>query len=192
MKNIFISSNIAIIFTALCSYMRGGVTDAPIVLIVFFSTGFFVSLFLLWFLNRKTLSLIDRTLKGLPYSDIVRNIAALILVVTTFFWSGRVIQNGGYVGWLIAFFLWIAAPLVVCLLATKYVVFYGALINSCILLSSYREDARYYARSEDFWDIFWRRDIYTLLIVLAISIAISLLISIPIMLRRRKNKQSLL
>ncbi len=158
----------------------------------FLAASFLGSFLSVWLFNQNPLPFFDKAFDSLSCLTIFRNVAALILIVTTFFWSGRVIQNGGYAGWLIAFFLWIIAPLVVCLLATKYIVIYGALINSCILLSSFREDARYYTRSEDFWNMFWRRDIYTLLTALAISIAFSLLISIPIVLQRRKNKKSLL
>ena len=116
-KNITYSLIVAIAFAVLCSWMRGGIQYAPIVLIIFFIAGFFGSLFLFWLLKRNNLLAIERVFEHIPHSAVIQNITAFVIAITTFFWAGRIIQNGGYAGWLIAFFLWIVAPLVVSLIA---------------------------------------------------------------------------
>ena len=188
MKNISYSLIVAIAFAVFCSWMRGGIQDAPIVLIIFFIVGFFGSFFLFWLLKQNNLLVIEGVFEHIPYSSVVRNITAFVIAITTFFWAGRTILYGGYAGWLIAFFLWLIAPLVVSLVAKKYVVVLAAITNISILLSSFREDARHWASSSDFWDMFWRRDVYAFAVVILIAISFSLIVSIPIYLLRRKTE----
>ena len=126
---------------------------------------------------------------NIPHSTIIRNITAFVIAVTTFFWAGKMMQSQGYGGFLLAFFLLIVVPLIVCLIATRYVVFYGIVTNICIVLSLVREDARYYAHSAEFWDSFWRRDVYFLLIIILFAITVSLPVSISVYLEKRKAEQ---
>lgn len=130
-------------------------------------------------------------MKKVAISFAARDALALFVTFSLVFWSGPVIQSGGYAGWLIGLLLGLLAPLFVCLLAARFPVLFGALAATCIVLSVLLADARWYStQTRDatgyYWQHFWKRGFRGYAIIWLVAVLLSLIVSLPIHAQRRK------
>jgi hypothetical protein len=180
---------IGVATAVLLSYIRGSVRDSPWVVILFGSVGFFGTLILSWMFRRSTLAAIENVLhRGSLVHDGMRNLLAAAIAISALFWSGPVIISGGFAGWLIALFLHILLPLVVCVTAAHQPIAFGLMSAGCISVSILLENARWAAEHGHvrFWADFSSKDLYTWLVIWGIGAFMSLIVSLPLHLQRRR------
>jgi hypothetical protein len=190
----WISAEIGIVTSALLTWMRGGFDDMPSVLVEFWAFGFSVSLFLFWLFQTAKLQRIETTLLRLFQVPIKRDILAFFISLSLIAWTGPTIRAAGYSGWLLYFPVVIFSSLVVCLVAARFPILFGALASGCIVLSLTTD----YVQSEwshphrsisDLWRIYWQEFTpFRLLVLWLVAFVLSLVGSVPIFVQRRRIK----
>jgi hypothetical protein len=185
-----LSFGIAVITATVLSYIRGGETNL-VVTAIFLIAAFVVSLLLFWLFSAVTLRRVEAMFLRVPHSSAVRDFLAFAITVSLVFWTGPVIQSGGFGGWLLALLFCIVAPLVVCLLALRFVVAFGALASTCIELSVLLTYARSFNAhsTADYWQRFWQVDWRTWAGMLPFAVGLSFVVSLPIYIQRRRAQQ---
>ena len=176
---LLLATHIGTVTTVLLTCARGGLADAPWVLLVFGAYGFCGLLFLFWLFRRETLQAVETFFSRVPYSASLRDLLAVAAAVSSLSWSGAVIAGAGYVGWLVAILLATWMPVVVCLLAARWSIPLGVLTATCIVASLLLENARlgspFWAENAGIWLCSW-----------VIAAGLSLIASVPIQLIRRR------
>lgn len=172
----------------LLTMIRGGWRDAPLVVPVFGVVGFSLTYVIASLTRSERLGKIDAASnqhRGVP---LVRDAAALALVTISFIWSGQVIQGAGFGGWLVALFLGVVFPLIVCLLASHWFILFGLMAATSLAVSTllHHPNFRPGAFAGDPWEEFWKRDAGVWFFVWGFLAVLSLLVSVPLALRRRR------
>lgn len=182
---------IGAVTAVLLTYVRGSFVDAPWVPFFFALTGVGGSLLFSWLLRRDTLQAGERFLGRGPHSRWLRDLFALAIAVSLLFWSGPVIISAGFSGWLVALFISTAAPLTVCLMASRWCIALGILTATCIAASILLENAHWSLDHGDTrsWANFWAEEIGLNLLIWGIAAGLSLIVSVPIHLGRRRAQR---
>jgi hypothetical protein len=193
-SRILLSAVIGVATATVLSWVRGGFDDMPSVLAWFWGYGFTVSLLLFWLFRATTFQRIELALQRLIRIPAARDILALIASLSLLVWSGPVIRSAGYAGWLLSIPVVIFASLIVCLLATRSPVLFGALVAGCIVLSAQVDYVRCewahpHRSLQELWRIFWqvlRPAVF--MGTWLVAFALSLIVSLPIYVQRRRQK----
>jgi len=181
---------IGVLVAIVLSFIRGGITDSFTALAIFGLAGFSTSLFLHWILRIESIQQIENVLGQLPQSTFLRNAISLLSTLSLLIWSGTIIRNAGYSGWLLALLICFLAPLFICIIAPRFSVFYGVLTATCItcsllLLEAQSEIGR---GNVEYWSEFWHNEFPHWSRTWLVAIFLSLLISVPIQIQRRSAK----
>ena len=189
MHRFTLSLGVGIVAAVVLTAVRGGFEDAPYVVPVFGAAGFGMAYCVLWLLSSN----VQRWLGGnpaiRPKMAALRDLFAVCAAVSCLFWTGRVIQGAGYGGWLVALFLGVAVPLVVCLISIRLPVLWGLLTATCIAISTLAYHPSFRGRLVDSraWERFWERDATTWMIIWTILSGLSLIVSLPLSASRRRS-----
>jgi hypothetical protein len=172
----------------LLTMMRGGWRDAPWVVPIFAVAGFSIAYAVASLTRSERLGKIDVAAKQHPGVSFLRDAAALALIAVSFIWSGQVIQGAGFGGWLVALFLGVVFPLVVCLLASHWPVVFGLMAATSLAVSTllHHPNFRPGAFAGDPWEQFWRRDAGVWFFIWGFLAVLSLVVSVPLALWRRR------
>jgi hypothetical protein len=169
--------------------IRGGYEDAPYVVPVFALAGFLIAYSVGWLLAPERLRRLDGDAAVRPRPALLRDALAAGVAVSCLYWSGRVIQGAGYGGWLVALFLGVAMPLVVCLLSVRQAVLWGLLVATCVAASTLAHHPQF--RSGLFerraWEGFWDRDASEWAAIWAVLAGLSLAVSVPLTVQRARR-----
>lgn len=127
-----------------------------------------------------------QTVNGSVGSVPLRDLVAVAVALSCLVWCGPVIQAGGYGGYVVALLLGAVVPFVVALVSAQRPVLCGALVATCIVLSTLAHHPRFRtglteARS---WDGFWERDAETWALVWAVQLGLALGVTVPLALLR--------
>lgn len=178
---------IGVLTAVVLTCVRGSIADAPWVLLVFGSAGFLGYLLISRLIRRDSSTLVPHTSDRVPRWSLIRNLAAVFVAASLLYWSGPVSISAGFSGWIVALNFCIAAPLAVCLLATRWPIILGLFTATCITVSIVVENARLRGVHGDAisWMQFPKRDFVIWALIWAIAVGLSLLVSVPIQTRRR-------
>lgn len=122
----------------LLAWGRGGVGDAPSVLVLFGLFGFLGSLAISWVLSAESQRRIDAQLGESVRARRLRDVAALAFTLSVVLWTGAAILAARIAGWLLFVALGLAAPLVIGLVAPRQHLLWGLLVPTAITLSLWR------------------------------------------------------
>lgn len=188
MNRLQLSIVVGIACAILLTMMRGGWRDAPWVVPVFGAVGFSITYAVASLTRSERLGKIDVATKQHRGVPLLRDAVALALVAISFIWSGQVIQGAGFGGWLVALFLGVVFPLVVCLLASHWPVVFGLMAATSLAVSTLLNHPNFRpgAFAGDPWEQFWRRDAGMWLFIWGFLAVLSLVVSVPLALWRRR------
>jgi hypothetical protein len=179
---------VGIVCAILLTMIRGGWRDAPLVVPVFGAVGFAVTYAIASLIRSERLSRIGAASNQHRSVPLLRDAAALAFVAVSFIWSGQVIQGAGFGGWLVALFLGVVFPLVVCLLASHWPIIFGLMAATSLAVSTllHHPNFRPGGFAGDPWEQFWHRDAGVWFSIWGILAALSLFVSIPLAFWRRR------
>lgn len=188
MPPLLLSLCIGIVAAVVLTSIRGGWHDSPYVVPVFGVSGFLISYGIIRLVSLTNLERFERMLSGYRAAPFVRTFAAITAALSGLFWSGQLIQGAGFGGWLVALFLGIVFPLVVCLLTAHQPIGVGCLAATCMVISTLANHPNF---SQDMfnsaaWKHFWENDIGLWLVILSIQLCLSLVVSIPLSVQRHR------
>ncbi|CAN5488577.1 hypothetical protein BH09PLA1_BH09PLA1_02260 [soil metagenome] len=188
MNRLQLSIIVGIACAILLTVIRGGWRDAPLVVPVFGALGFSITYAIASLTRSERLGKIDVSSNQHPGVPFLRDAAALALVAVSFIWSGQVIQGAGFGGWLVALFLGVVFPFVVCLLASHWPVVFGLMAATSLAVSTllHHPNFRPGAFAGDPWEEFWKRDAGVWFFSWGFLAVLSLLVSIPLAFWRRR------
>ncbi len=174
---------VSLVVACLLSLVRGGFATLPFS--VFTGGTFVLALVGQTLFQRESLTSIETALRHLPLSAAVRYSLVCSALLALAVWSGPMITSGGFGGWLVALFLWLASPAIICLLVPRYPILFGILSTGCTVFSLAVQNSRLYSRSRDIqWEHAFSHP-STLLAIWSFAAAVSLTVSIPVYVHRQ-------
>jgi hypothetical protein len=191
-RALWLSAIIGVTTAVVLAWVRGGYSDMPSVLLEFWAFGFLVALILFWVFRPATFQSIETAIQKLLPISKLRNILALLFASSLLIWSGPVLRSAGYAGWLLLIPLIIFSSLIICFVAARFPILFGALVAGLVALSSQMDYVRFewthpHRTFEQLWSIFWKVfDPLNFLLASLVSLGLSLTVSLPIYIQRRK------
>ncbi|MGH9817367.1 MAG: hypothetical protein ACRD5F_11110 [Candidatus Acidiferrales bacterium] len=163
----------AILAAGLLIWIRGGFSDAPVVVIVFGAVGFGASALI------SAQKWIDAALGRSELAVLARNLVAIACLMATLLGSGRLIISAGFGWWVIFVSLAFLVPFTTSIAATEWPIFVGVVSATCLAASLFFEHA---ATSGDGAPVMAWQGVAALWLVAAVLSTVS---SIPLHLVRR-------
>lgn len=187
MTRVILSILVGIVCAVLLTLIRGGWRDAPYIPLVFATGGFTIAYGIVSIIRSAQIAAIDLSTSRHRGWQLVRNVSALTLAGGSIFWSGRVVQEAGFGGWLIALLLGILLPLLTCLLAAHAPIIFGLLSATSLAVSTllHHPDFRRDPFALDAWSRFIQQDWGVWAVIWGILVGLSLLVSVPVAIQRR-------
>lgn len=188
MRRLQLSMVIGIACALLLTMIRGGWRDLPLVVLIFGVAGFSITYAVASIVNSGRLASIEAASNERAGIPLLRNLAAIALITMSFAWSGQVIQGAGFSGWLVALFLGVVFPLVVCVLASRWEVVFGLLAATSLAISTLVHHPMFRGDifAADAWEHLWQRDAGVWLFIWGVLATLSLAVSVPLAVRRRR------
>lgn len=179
---------VGLLSAVILTWIRGGWSDAPYVVLEFAATGFLVTYGASYLIHADWLVRLESSAASHSWLQFFRDLAALLLIVGYLFWSGSVIQGAGFAGWLVAIFLGVTLPLLTCVLAAHFSIVFGILTATAISLSTLLNHPQF--RQDPFaaeaWQRFFEEDFVSWAIIWGILSVLSLVTSVPLTIQRRR------
>lgn len=187
-RHLPLSIAVGMLCAVLLTLIRGGWRDAPYVIPVFAAVGFTITYGIASIIGSQRLTAAEAAISQHRGLRLLRDGAALLLVGSSLFWAGHLIQQAGFSGWLVAIALGVIFPLLVCLLATKLTIVFGLLAATSLAVSTLLHHPNF--RQEPFaretWDRFLQYDLGGWVVIWCILAGLSLSVSVPLTIRRRR------
>jgi hypothetical protein len=117
-QRIFGALIFALFVACLMSFARGGFDTRPFM--VFTLAGFIAALAWQFVFRKDSLSVVERTLRRLPFHLLIRFCLVFAGLVCIAIWAGPVIATGGFGAWIFGLIAFLLAPAVICPLAPCY------------------------------------------------------------------------
>jgi hypothetical protein len=183
-----ISAAIGVICAVGLTAIRGGWQDKPSVLAIFGIGGFLASYGIFALLSSRSLHAFEAFALKHEGSQVVRDLAGVILLFVAVTIAGPLVQNAGFSGWLVLLILEVACPLAICVITYDFTLLLGLLSATGMVISALIYDPFHPAWwfQPSAWAHFLQTDKTIAFWLCVIFGCFSFVLCIPIAYRRRR------
>jgi hypothetical protein len=134
-----------------------------------------------------SLTKLEAALRKIPFQVPIRYTLVFAALLWIALWSGRIMANAGFGGWIVAFLEWLMAPAIICRLAPRFPIAFGILAAVLSVFSLAVEGSRMYSPPHE---IQWQR-VPSICISLWFSFALALAFALQISIRVQASRREL-